>query len=377
MKKKKKFKILVMKFRNIGDVLLTTPLISNLKHYFPDAQIDFALNKGCEAMIEGNPNIDKIHIYDRESVKNEGFFKKLWLELKFIRAIKKEKYDIAVQTTTGDRGIIIAKYAKAKKIVGFEGKNKAINKFITHKAPKISGIRHTVDRNLDVLKALSLEPVSKKVEIFFDENLANDLNLPEIFVHFHLTSRWMFKCVKDEIMAELIDFCENELGVKVALTADKNEAEMQKIADVLSLCKSNPLNFAGNLSLKQVAALSKKSTLFVGVDTAIMHIAAANDIPVIAFFGPSGAFDWGAWDNDLIKSGYVKRNGVQRMGKHTVFQQIRDCAPCGKDGCDGSKISDCLMDFDINSVKDEIKAKLKNFKCEKPSKFRLKFTADN
>ncbi|WP_172127522.1 putative lipopolysaccharide heptosyltransferase III [Campylobacter sp. RM16192] len=357
MKKKKKFKILVMKFRNIGDVLLTTPLIANLKHHFPEAQIDFALNKGCEAMIEANPNIDNVYVYDREIVKNEGFLKKLWLELKFIHSIKKQKYDIAVQTTTGDRGIIIAKYAKAKKIIGFEGKNKTINKFITLKVPKTTS-QHTIERNLDVLKALNLEPASKKVEIFFDENLVDSLNLPEIFIHFHLTSRWMFKCVKDEIMAELIDFCENELGVKVALTADKNGAEMKKIASVLALCKSTPLNFAGNLSLKEVAALSKKSALFVGVDTAIMHIAAANDTPVIAFFGPSGAFEWGPWDNELMHSSYHERNGVQRMGKHTVFQQNLECVPCGKDGCNGSKISECLMDFDLEAVKEEIKRKL-------------------
>lgn len=67
-------KILVIKFRNIGDVLLTTPLIENLHHYYPDATIDFALNKGTEAMIEGNPYINKIHIYDRQSA-NSGFFK--------------------------------------------------------------------------------------------------------------------------------------------------------------------------------------------------------------------------------------------------------------------------------------------------------------
>lgn len=358
MKKDKKFKILVMKFRNIGDVLLTTPLIANLRHHFPDAQIDFALNKGCEAMIEGNPNVNKIHVYDRESVKNKGFFKKLFLELKFIHAIKKQKYDVAIQTTTGDRGLIIAKYAKAEKIIGFEGKNKAINKFITHKAPKIEGLRHIVDRNLDTLKALNLEPVSKKVEIFADDSLISELNLPQKFVHFHLTSRWMFKCADDSMMAELIDFCENELGVKVVLTADSNEAEMKKVADVLALCNSNPLNFAGILSLKQVAALSKKSALFVGVDTAIMHIAAANDVPVIAFFGPSGAFEWGPWDNSLMQSGYAARNGVQRMGRNIVFQKDYEWVPCDKEGIEKYDKNGDLMKFDVNAVKTEMKNKL-------------------
>ena len=176
--KDKKIKILVMKFRNIGDVLLTTPLVENLRRIYPDAQIDFALNKGTEAMIEGNPNVQNIHVYDRANIKEVGFFKRLWRELKFIRAIKKQKYDIAVQTTTGDRGIIVAKYAKIKTIVGCEGKNKAVNKIITHKAPKIGGLRHTVDRNLDALAALGFEPSGKRVSVYFDPDCINHLNLP-------------------------------------------------------------------------------------------------------------------------------------------------------------------------------------------------------
>ena len=56
-------KILLLKFRNIGDVLLITPLISNLKDHYPDAQIDIAVNKGTESMLTINPNINKLIIY--------------------------------------------------------------------------------------------------------------------------------------------------------------------------------------------------------------------------------------------------------------------------------------------------------------------------
>ena len=58
-------KILIIKFRNIGDVLLSTPLVSNIKYYYPDSNIDFALNKGCEEMVYGNPDINNIIVYDR------------------------------------------------------------------------------------------------------------------------------------------------------------------------------------------------------------------------------------------------------------------------------------------------------------------------
>ncbi|WP_172199937.1 putative lipopolysaccharide heptosyltransferase III [Campylobacter sp. RM16188] len=357
MKKEKRLKILIMKFRNIGDVLLTTPLIENLRYHFPGADIDFALNKGCEAMIEGNPNIRKIHIYDRAKVQNSSFFKKVITELKYIHAIKKEKYDIAIQTTTGDRGIIIAKYAKIKKIVGYEGKNKTLNRLITHKVPKIDTPKHMVEINLDALRALGFEPKTKKVSIEFDENLISHLKLPEIFVHMHITSRWMFKCINDEVAAQIIDYCQNELKVQVVLTSDDNETELKKLESVLKICKSTPLNLGGKLNLKQVAALSKKSALYAGVDTAIMHIAAANDTPCIAFFGPSNAQIWAPWDNEAQQS-YEKARGNQGVGKHYVFQKDWECVACQKDGCNGSKISNCLVEFDAQEI-EEIKSKIK------------------
>ena len=66
-------KILVMKFRRIGDVLLTTPLLENLRHFYGDAEIHFALNRSTEEMITQNPNVAKIHIYEREKIKMQIF----------------------------------------------------------------------------------------------------------------------------------------------------------------------------------------------------------------------------------------------------------------------------------------------------------------
>ena len=112
------------------------------------------------------------------------------------------------------------------------------------------------------------------------------------------------------------------------------------------------------ISLTQTAALNQRADGFIGVDTAIMHMSAANDIPVLAFFGPSGADHWGPWDNKLMQSGYIQRNGLQSMGKHRVIAEIRDCQPCGRDGCNGTKVSDCLMSMDINIIKQNIKEML-------------------
>ena len=155
-------------------------------------------------------------------------------------------------------------------------------------------------------------------------------------------------------MAKIIDFCQTSLGLRVVLTADSNTYEINKIDSILSHCQSKPLNLSGKLSLKQTAALNKRAMLFIGVDTAIMHISAANSTPVFAFFGPSGADHWGPWDNDLELSTYKKRNGIQSMGRHRVFSESRACQPCGNDGCNGTKISDCLMSMNFEGIKQNI-----------------------
>ncbi len=351
-------KILVIKFRNIGDVLLTTPLIKNLKLNYPNAKIDMVVNKGTEPMIELNPNINKIYTYDRKNFKKMSKIKRAIEEFRFLNGFK--DYDMVVNTTEGDRGAFIAKFSKAKIKIGYKvAKNLFLKKVFTCFLQKPILIRHIIENNLDVIRLLKKKIHTKKVEIFWDKNDEKRIDRFELnsFIHIHPVSRWLFKCVKDELMAEIIDFLDSR-GKKVVITASPDKNELKKVQSILSFCKSKPLNLSGKLTLKEVACLSNRADLFLGVDTAIMHIAAAVDTPVIAFFGPSGAFNWGPWDNELFESGYTKKGGIQQMGKHTVIQHDWECIPCGKDGCNGTKISDCLMKLDMDKVFQIIEEKL-------------------
>jgi len=352
-------KILIMKFRNIGDVLLTTPLIENLKKNYPNSTIDIAINKETKEMITLNPNIDKIHSYDRTQIKKLPFLKKIKAEIDFIFKIRKEKYDLIINLTKGDRGAFISLFSKAKDKVGFR-ENFLSNLAFNKSMPLKQGMRHQLEWDLDAIRSLDKKIFTKKVSIYEneeDKKFIEDLNLPNEFIHFHPVSRWLFKCIEDEISAQIIDFIQEELKLPVVITAAPVKDEINKIENIVKLCKTTPINLTAKLTLKQTSALNKKAKFFIGVDTAIMHISASNDVPVIAFFGPSGAFHWGPWDNELAKSGYENKNGYQEMGKHKVIQVSWDCAPCGQDGCNGSKISDCLMKkgIDIEFVKKVIK----------------------
>lgn len=350
-------KILVMKFRNIGDVLLVSPLLSNLKFHYPDAIINMAVNKGTEAMVDNSPLVNQVVVYDRGNIKSLNFFKKIWEEFGFAWSFRREKYDLVINLTKGDRGAYIARLSGAPIRVGYPNKSKILQKAFTHCLP-IQGDRHTVETSIDPLRLLDIPVDNKEVCIHWsqcdEQVVSNKLLGIENFIHIHPVSRWMFKCLSNQTMAGIIDFCELTLKFKVVITAAPIEKELHKVDQILQLCESRPVNLSGELSLKQTAALNKRAKFFIGVDTAIMHLSAANNIPVIAFFGPSGAHQWGPWDNNLMHSGYNRKNGLQSMGMHQVISEARSCQPCGQDGCDGTKISECLMNVDFELIKDKI-----------------------
>lgn len=124
-------KILIIILKPIDKTTLA-PLIQAINKNFNDSKIDiltiFTNKDICQSLLLNG----KIHIVQDEK-SNANFLKKIFLEVKAIFQIKKEKYNIAIQATGIKREIIIAKYAKIPIIVGFETKDKKINNLITHK----------------------------------------------------------------------------------------------------------------------------------------------------------------------------------------------------------------------------------------------------
>lgn len=109
------------------------------------------------------------------------------------------------------------------------------------------------------------------------------------------TSRWLYKCWDDAKMAQLIDgLASSRLPVVLTAGPDKHEQEM--VAHIISLCRGvKPVNLAGQLSLAQLAAVIDGARLFIGVDSAPMHMAAALNTPCVALFGPTKLQRWRPW----------------------------------------------------------------------------------
>ncbi len=353
-------RVLLIKLRHIGDVLITVPSVRAVREAFPEAHIAALVNRGTEEMLSGNPLLDEVIVYDR-GVKELPPVKRMIRELDLVRKIRGKAFDMAIDFTSGDRGAIISFLSGARYRVAFDPEGQGFlgkGLLYTHPVGRPGGLYHAVLQNLYLVREVGFDTDDLRVEVHFSreddekvEGLLSERGVEGDFVHIHPTSRWFFKCWRDDYMAEVMDWFEGQ-GLRVVVTSSPERREVERVRRVLSLTRSRPVDLSGLLTLKELSALAGRALLFFGVDSAPMHIAAAMDTPVIALFGPSGAFEWGPWDNSLSpeRTPYPRRNGVQRSGLHTVIQKDWDCVPCGKDGCDGSKRSRCLEEMGVGEV---------------------------
>jgi len=370
MKKLAPQNILIIKFRNIGDVLLTAPLISTLKLGIPDVRVCAAVKKGTEEMLQGHPHLDALYILPTQKA-DEGRWKYFLRYVGWLKKLRKEKFDLAINTTEGDRGIILSFLIGAKeRWAELRNSDKKIWRswLLTNTLRPIEGKAHTVTRTVNLASSLTrqlhyrihLEIDSKDLHAVERKLTEANYKKDKPLIHIHPTSRWFFKCWPDSSTAIVINGL-MQRGIQVALTCAPERNEHHRLENIIRLCNAPPINLGGQLTLKQTAALSRIADHFFGVDSAPMHMAATVNTPVTCLFGPSGAFDWGPWPNTWKTSDnpYQLKNGIQETNQHLVIQKKWACVPCGQDGCEGCKKSACLDSINPKTVLEKIIQRIK------------------
>jgi heptosyltransferase-3 len=368
-------RIFVIKLRHIGDVLMTVPLFRALKHTFPSVRTTALVNAGTEEVLKGNAHIDEILVFDR-AIKMLPALTRYKREAEFLLQIRKNNFDMTIDLTGGDRAALLSYLSGARYRTGWESKKGFLGKkhLYTHLS-RPDGSKHIVLQNMDAVRPFGISAEDLSIDFYIpDEDrihirkvLGTEEQKSGHLVHVHPTSRWFFKCWHDRSMAEIIGWLLDG-GMRVAVTSSPVQHEIEKTRGILSMVgpRQGLVDLCGATTIKQLAALSEIADLFFGVDSAPMHIAASVGTPVVALFGPSGAFNWGPWDNiesnklkgGLTGSPYSRRNGIQTFGIHTVIQEERQCVPCGSDGCNGSKASKCLEEVKPATVKEILSERL-------------------
>jgi len=347
-------KVLFIATRQIGDVLVTTPLISKARELWPTAEFHFLGYRGKLDMLKGNPDITEIiETSDRP---------RFWEYLSLLNRLF-QRYDLAIVTQPSDRAYIYGLLAAFRRVGVLGGHPQGMetqdhskqSKAAKQNAWKKAICLHTVEvdyfkQHVVTEKLRLLEPFFKNVGDLFskpisvippnderlDSIITDQLHRPYVVVHpgpLTAYKRWPL-----QYWQELITWLTSQ-GWQVVLSASPAKQDLELNRDILSLldeaAKANVVDTQGRLSIPQAGSLIRNAVLYVGVDTSIAHLAAACATPTITLFGATPPTNFGPWPNGFIGTQpYHLRARTQTVDNVTILQGPGECVPCRKAGCE-------------------------------------------
>lgn len=268
-------KILVIQTAFLGDVILATPVISELKRIYPNGQIDVLVRKGNESLLANNPAISNVFVFS----KKEGKIKSLRL---LISQIRNEKYDEVINLQRFASSGILTAFSGAKSKVGFS-KN-PFSFFYTTKIPHILNKNlHEVERNLMCIQNHGAEPFVRpslfpsSLDFSFVETYTD-----EPYYCIAPASVWFTKQMPISKWIELSEILIQK-GKVYILGGPADFALGEKIREKLTE-KTKLINLSGKLSFLQSAALMRDAKRNYVNDSGPMHIASAMNAAVTAFY---------------------------------------------------------------------------------------------
>ena len=269
----------------IGDVILTLPMIDVLKQNYPDAKIDFLVNKRVYDLISDYSNINKVHAIEKVTISN---VKRLCVD---------NKYDLAVVVHPQfaiAAGLFLAG-VKYRLGTAYRGYSFFFN--IKHHQHRKYSLKHELEYNLDLLYELNCRRIKEIKPVLKVENdvlgkvksqlFGLGIDLSKDFIVVHIPSMDSAKAWSEKNFIELISIIlrDEKCDFSIILTGTKDDAPQVK--SVIDKLENNKRVFdILDLNLRELAAVLKMAKLFVGNSTGPIHIAAAVGTFVVGFYSP-------------------------------------------------------------------------------------------
>ena len=333
--------ILILKFDHAGDVLLSTPAIRALRNSFPQAYITLVVGPWSADVAKGNKDVNQILTYracrhDRSSEKRINLRETFSL----IKHLRKKRYDMALDLRGDLFAIIIAFLSGIRRRVGYGWEGGG---FLLTDIVKTSTDKHQSEIMLDSLRAVGVDPPGNLFpEIGFSEDdkiaageilRAGGFNGQTSLVGFHIGAGYPSKLWDSSGYAELMNILSQKYNKQVLIVGGNDDKDIyDRIKGSLNFM---PVNAIGKTTFSESAALIERCSLFIGNDSALVHMAAAVGVPTIVIF--SAANDWNRW----------KPVGKNVFG---ISKKIT-CMNCEKKSCD---TMDCMKAITVEEVLNKI-----------------------
>ena len=279
--------ILIIHTAFIGDIVLSTALVSKIKEKYPDSDIYYLTTPLGKEILKNNPKIKEIIVYDKRG-KDKGF----GAFISFVRKIRKLKIDVCLTPHRYLRSSILSFLSGAKIRIGYDI---ASLSFVFNKKIKYDRTKHEVEKLLSFIDdspnryELEMYP-SEKDKIRIDTLLKN-LSENKKIILIAPGSKWFTKRWPEEYFRILIQNLVKRDDLLIVITGGKEEREIDLNLD------SKVLDLRGEISLLELAELTKRAILVISNDSAPIHITSAfPNTRIVGIFGPTvkefGFFPW-------------------------------------------------------------------------------------
>lgn len=337
--------ILIIKLSAIGDVIHALPVSYAIKETYPDARVTWVVEPPALNILEDNPYIDEIIIFEKKKFKESlsGFLENF---SPFRRKLKEGHFDIALDLQGLGKSAAIAYFSGAKKRYGTCNMREMSN-FISKPVIGEHKNGHIVERYLDVTRAIGCRvndvvfPVAISEK---DERIAKDtikkygVSDGASYAVLAVGANWPNKRWPVSYYADLADWLFGQQIIPVFVGGGALDENL--ISEITRKAQIPPVSIVGKTTLKQLAAVIKNSQFVIGGDTGPVHLAAGLKVPTIMMMGPTD----------------TNRNGPYGQSENAI-EVNRPCRWCWKRAC--PKGLDCLSAISVDMVKNKIRTMIK------------------
>ncbi|MDR0802990.1 glycosyltransferase family 9 protein [Fluviicola sp.] len=301
-------RFLVIQTAFLGDVILATPVMGELKRLYPEAQIDVLVRKGNEAILKNHLAIHEVFSFN----KKEGKWKEMY---RLIRVFRSKKYDEVINLQRFGSSGIITFLSGGKQKVGFD-KNPFSFCYDIKIKHEIGSGKHEVERNLECIAHHGAQKLVRPTVYPSDSNRQKVAIYTQIpFYTLAPASVWFTKQLPEAKWVELANNLKNK-GTVYLIGGPADMDLCQRIIEAAGLPTKN--NLAGKLNLLESCALLEKTIRCFVNDSGPLHMATAVNAPVTAFFCAT-----------------VSRFGFGPLSDDSEIRETTEeliCRPCGLHG---------------------------------------------
>jgi len=282
-----KKRILIIEVNWLGDVLFSTPFIRAVRDADPEGYIACLTHPRTKEILEGNPAVNEILIYDEE-----GLHRGLSGKLKLILNLRRKHFDTVYILHRSFTKALMGYLSGAKERVGYPAKNRRM--LLTKAAEEPEAGTHIAEYFLNLAGERPAAAKKPAYEFFINDAdrryvkdyfSARGISPGELLITLCPGGNWGPKRWPGDSFAALSDMLAAKYGAKIVITGSAKE---KALADsIKGMMKHPAIVTCGGTNLKQLGAIFERSRLVVANDTGSMHIAVAVGAKVLALFGPT------------------------------------------------------------------------------------------